>query len=374
MMHCALWLLLLPVSAGYLAAVGLAPDATRTAIAEATGFGREAPVIIAANQQSGEATPGLRTQSDVPQRQGQGAPAVESDDVAALRRELAEAKARAAALEAEKQAIARERAAAVAAVDARQSGTGDSLRAQGQADDASGQTGETNVASFNAARPADITTGSIPVSVPQQPTLRDVKVTTVPITGTSASGAKLPPLPPRVPQDLRRTASAAIASRGIEILNQPGATAPRAPVNPPTDTSGTLSAPELPATTQTPLTRSESPGFEGQTIAFGPATVETNTASLTAPEAGVGIQLSTGPSVDSLRLSWVFLQEAHPSVLTGLKPKFRTDDAGSAGAVYRLLAGPRISRREADQVCGLLRARSVPCTIASFDGEPLPAN
>lgn len=94
------------------------------------------------------------------------------------------------------------------------------------------------------------------------------------------------------------------------------------------------------------------------------------TQALPAPRpAPVAIVLTTGASLDAIRLSWQLLQESHRSALKGLEP--RAVEAASDPASYQLLAGPIASREAAAKVCERLKAKQAPCSIAPMAGQPL---
>lgn len=107
-------------------------------------------------------------------------------------------------------------------------------------------------------------------------------------------------------------------------------------------------------------------------ITFGPPTV-THAA---APQAGtglgsqVGVQIATGPSVDSLRLSWTLLKERHGPGLSGLEPRYTTDMSG-AEQTYDLIVGPVASADEARQLCQELAVKATPCAVSRFIGDAL---
>lgn len=100
-----------------------------------------------------------------------------------------------------------------------------------------------------------------------------------------------------------------------------------------------------------------------QAISFGPAVVKP------APKP-VGVQISSGASVDSLRLSWSLLADRHSDALKNLEPRYLA--TGNAdNPVFDLLAGPIKSRAEAAKVCKALAAKNVPCKVGNFGGEAL---
>lgn len=84
----------------------------------------------------------------------------------------------------------------------------------------------------------------------------------------------------------------------------------------------------------------------------------------------VGVQISSGASVDSLRLSWSLLADRHSEALKNLEPRFvaRGDEAAPT---FDLIAGPIKSRSDAQKVCKALAAKNVPCKVGDFLGEAL---
>lgn len=115
-----------------------------------------------------------------------------------------------------------------------------------------------------------------------------------------------------------------------------------------------------PATAPAPAT----PVAAAEPPPFGPAVVK--------PAAGpVAVQIATGASVDSLRLSWNLLSETHADSLKNLEPRYNMS-VDSSGLVYNLMAGPVNSEAEAKKMCKALAAKAVPCKIVGeFGGAAL---
>lgn len=108
----------------------------------------------------------------------------------------------------------------------------------------------------------------------------------------------------------------------------------------------------------------------GGPITFGPPTVTTTTM---APPSGgnlVGVQIATGPSVDSLRLSWTLLNERHGDSFRALEPRYTTDMSG-AEQTYDLVVGPVASVDEAKRLCQELALKATPCIVSRFTGDSL---
>lgn len=204
---------------------------------------------------------------------------------------------------------------------------------------------------------------------PDQPRVRTVRTTEIPVTAqinaaAEAEGKAGPPLPERAAR-AQDAQPARIA--GITVINGGGAATASVPATAPKTVAAVPAEAPKARVSEEPkpaaaATRSK-PAKAPEPITFGAPIV----VAATPPQ--VALRLSTGPSVESLRLSWQLLQERHNSILQGLEPKYQPD-GGSANR-YELLAGPMASRAEADQVCTILRAQSVQCGIATFSGDPL---
>ncbi len=98
-------------------------------------------------------------------------------------------------------------------------------------------------------------------------------------------------------------------------------------------------------------------------ISFGPAIVKP------APKP-IGLQISKGASVDSLRLSWSLLAERHGDVLAALEPRY-TVGGDAAEPSYDLVAGPVKTRADALKACKALTAKGVPCQVTAYGGNAL---
>jgi len=85
--------------------------------------------------------------------------------------------------------------------------------------------------------------------------------------------------------------------------------------------------------------------------------------------ATIGVRLSSGPSVDALRLAWSLLNERHVAELSGLEPRYLA--GGPAAAPFELLAGPLPDTASATTLCAKLVARGVPCSVGAFAGNAL---
>lgn len=84
----------------------------------------------------------------------------------------------------------------------------------------------------------------------------------------------------------------------------------------------------------------------------------------------IGVQISSGASVDSLRLSWSLLSDRHGEALKDLEPRFIARGDENA-PTFDLIAGPIKSRADAQKVCKALAAKNVPCKVGDYLGEAL---
>lgn len=96
---------------------------------------------------------------------------------------------------------------------------------------------------------------------------------------------------------------------------------------------------------------------------FGPGAVKVSPA----PQP-MAVELSSGPSLDALRLNWSLLSDRHPAALKNLEARYT--NAGE-GQPYQLVAGPLGSPEEAARVCAQLKAKQVGCRITGFGGNAL---
>jgi hypothetical protein len=125
----------------------------------------------------------------------------------------------------------------------------------------------------------------------------------------------------------------------------------------------------------------EQPAASEPPITFGPPTV-TTTVPVPAPGQGAalggngaagnlfGVQIATGPSVDSLRLSWTLLNERHGDTLRTLEPRYKTDASGGETS-YDLVVGPVADADAARRLCQELAVKATPCAVSRFTGSAL---
>ncbi len=98
-------------------------------------------------------------------------------------------------------------------------------------------------------------------------------------------------------------------------------------------------------------------------ISFGPAIVKPAVKP-------IGVQISSGPSVDNLRLSWSLLADRHADTLKNLQARY-VESGDPAAPNFDLIAGPIKSKSEAARVCKALAAKNIPCKVGDFAGDAL---
>ena len=106
--------------------------------------------------------------------------------------------------------------------------------------------------------------------------------------------------------------------------------------------------------------------------AAAPAEPPPFSAPVVTPSAKpIGVQIASGSSIDSLRLSWSLLSETHADKLKSLEPRYSLS-VDNGAVVYNLLAGPVKSEAEAKKMCKALAAKAVPCkVVGEFGGAAL---
>lgn len=226
-----------------------------------------------------------------------------------------------------------------AAIDARQRATADRVNVHESRLEGFAQT----AASLTPAVPSP-TSG-------QRPTNRAVlaETTAAPPPVVRMAGVELTPAPVSVTPPLR-------PARQVATVTVPGLT------NTPGGRGVRSAAPIAPAAPTEPafVTSSTSP-----TSAIATGSVP---AATTLPAKPVGLLVASGPSLDSIKLSWTVLHQNHSAVLGALEPRILPAGDGSA---FQLVAGPFATDAEAQKACAALRARGVGCKPADFVGAPL---
>ncbi|MDH4981725.1 hypothetical protein [Hyphomicrobium sp. D-2] len=90
-----------------------------------------------------------------------------------------------------------------------------------------------------------------------------------------------------------------------------------------------------------------------------------------APKAApppVGVLLATGPSLDSLRLSWTILNDRQPEAVRSLNARYVVSGSG-AKRTYGLVAGPLNTVADAKAICKDITAQGMACEVSQFRGN-----
>lgn len=153
---------------------------------------------------------------------------------------------------------------------------------------------------------------------------------------------------------------------GVKLINQPLSAS----------SAASKAAPAAPAPVA-PVAPAAAPANAAEAVA---PSLETGSVQnlgangLTAPAAPaakpVGVYIGSGPSVDSLRLSWGLISERNADSLRNLQPRYTTG-IDSNGLNYGLVAGPLKSAADAQKLCKDLAAKAVACRVGDFTGEAL---
>jgi hypothetical protein len=112
------------------------------------------------------------------------------------------------------------------------------------------------------------------------------------------------------------------------------------------------------------------PATGGGVIAFGPPTVTPAALPPSGPTKLIGVQIATGPSVDSLRLNWALLADRHGETLRAFQPRYVSGPPGAEPS-YDLVVGPLASVEEATRLCNELALKATPCSLSRYTGDAL---
>ncbi|MFN3623351.1 MAG: hypothetical protein ACK4TP_04740, partial [Hyphomicrobium sp.] len=96
--------------------------------------------------------------------------------------------------------------------------------------------------------------------------------------------------------------------------------------------------------------------------------IEEKKAAAPAKPAQVGVLLATGPSVDSLRLSWTILNDRAADTVRTLHPRYVVSGKDNE-RTYGLVAGPLETIADAKAVCKVMTERGMACEVSQFRGN-----
>ena len=116
-------------------------------------------------------------------------------------------------------------------------------------------------------------------------------------------------------------------------------------------------------------------GCGGEAAAPAATAKSIETGSIEEPKAAapvkptpVGVLLATGPSLDSLRLSWQILNDRHGTTMKQLQPRYVV--SGKADErTYGLVAGPLANVADAKDVCKTMSDNGISCEVSQYRGN-----
>lgn len=155
------------------------------------------------------------------------------------------------------------------------------------------------------------------------------------------------------------------------ILLEKVETLERAAVTPPDKVATAAPAAKKPAaaavkpaapTQKAPAAPAAKQGIETGSIEQKPA------AAAAAKPAQVGVLLATGPSLDSLRLSWTILNDRAADTVQSLHPRYVVNGKDS-DRTFGLIAGPLETIADAKAVCKSMTDRGMACEVSQYRGN-----
>ena len=108
------------------------------------------------------------------------------------------------------------------------------------------------------------------------------------------------------------------------------------------------------------------PAAPSKTIETG--SIEPPKAAAPAKPAPVGVLLATGPSLDSLRLSWQILNDRHGASMKALQPRYVVSGKPEE-RTYGLVAGPLETVADAKSVCKTMTDNGIACEVSQYRGN-----
>lgn len=105
-----------------------------------------------------------------------------------------------------------------------------------------------------------------------------------------------------------------------------------------------------------------------KSAAIETGSIEQKKAAAPVKPAPVGVLLATGPSLDSLRLSWTILNDRHADAVRALHARYVVSGKDNE-RTYGLVAGPLESVADAKAVCKTIVERGMACEVSQFRGN-----
>ena len=82
------------------------------------------------------------------------------------------------------------------------------------------------------------------------------------------------------------------------------------------------------------------------------------------------VRLTSGKSIEALRLTWDLIKEMNRPILKGLETRF-VEGPSPVGMPYRLIAGPMVTAPQARTLCSKLHKQHINCDVTVFHGRRL---
>jgi hypothetical protein len=184
--------------------------------------------------------------------------------------------------------------------------------------------------------------------------------------GAFVTASASPPSPPV--SLVAKTDNAPPALRASDSKPQVAAAAPRSSeITTGAILQRTVSQPGIPPTFTAPTAPTPERSVPG---AVATTPLQSTETSPVPAKSALGLQLSTGPNLDSLRLNWSLLHERHRDLLGPMQTRYRKV-AGKPNAPYQLIAGPVRSQADAARICKALAGSGVSCRATTYSGEAL---
>jgi hypothetical protein len=80
------------------------------------------------------------------------------------------------------------------------------------------------------------------------------------------------------------------------------------------------------------------------------------------------VLLATGPSLDSLRLSWQILNDRHGASMKTLQPRYVVSGKPEE-RTYGLVAGPLETVADAKSMCKTMTDNGIACEVSQYRGN-----
>ena len=122
-----------------------------------------------------------------------------------------------------------------------------------------------------------------------------------------------------------------------------------------------------------PQPQSATPESGMATMAPKPLSPEQNSqVAMATPSDAFGMHIASYKKISQAKTAWEQYRQAYPFMLKDMKPvvaKVNFNDG--RGDFYRLIAGPKMKKSEANDDCKIIKVNSGYCSVVSYDGTSL---